>query len=122
MLYVQIVLPFFMYTNECGVLKKVDLSKMNTEDRNTHTMALDTMTPLEIAAAMNREDAGVADAVSKVLPQIAEAITWCTAALKKHGRIIYMGAGTSGRLGLLDAVECPPTFGVPPEMVIGLIA
>ncbi len=114
--------PAFFYIYSSGADTMVDLSGMTTEARNANTMSLDTMTPLEIAAAMNKEDAGVAEAVSKVLPQIADAITWCTEALKKKGRIIYMGAGTSGRLGLLDAVECPPTFGVPPEMVIGLIA
>ena len=100
----------------------VDLSKLVTESRNKNTMQLDMMTPLEIASVMNREDKNVVAAVEKVLPQVAQAIEWCTATFKEKGRIIYMGAGTSGRLGLLDAVECPPTFGVPPEMVVGLLA
>lgn len=100
----------------------VDLTKLSTETRNQNTMNLDEMTPIEIARAMNAEDAKVAEAVKEVLPQIAQAIEWCTASLKQGGRIIYMGAGTSGRLGLLDAVECPPTFGVSPDTVIGLIA
>lgn len=100
----------------------VDLSKLSTEKRNPRTMDLDTMTPLEIAAAMNADDFLVPEAIKKVLPQIATAISWGTEALKSNGRIIYMGAGTSGRLGLLDAVECPPTFGVEPERVVGLIA
>lgn len=100
----------------------VDLSRLTTETRNPDTMHLDEMSPLEIAEAMNAEDANVVKAVNAVLPQVATAITWCTESLKRGGRIIYMGAGTSGRLGLLDAVECPPTFGVPYEMVAGLLA
>ena len=100
----------------------IDLSKLTTETRNADTMSLDTMTPLQIAEAMNREDSNVVRAVHEVLPQIATAIEWCTQALEKGGRIIYMGAGTSGRLGVLDAVECVPTFGVSPETVVGIIA
>lgn len=100
----------------------LDLTKMTTETRNTKTMNLDSMTPLEIASIMNQEDAQVVKAVSEVLPQVATVIEWCTNSLIKGGRIIYIGAGTSGRLGLLDAVECPPTFGVSPDIVIGLIA
>lgn len=100
----------------------VDLSKLSTEKRNPRTMDLDKMSPLEIATAMNTDDYEVPKAVGLVLPKIATAITWGTEALKNNGRIIYMGAGTSGRLGLLDAVECPPTFGVEPERVVGLIA
>lgn len=100
----------------------VDLSKLSTEARNPETMNLDQMTPLEIATAMNREDAKAVASVGEVLPQIAQAIEWATSALESGGRIIYMGAGTSGRLGVLDAVECPPTFGVAPETVVGLIA
>ncbi|MCR5290940.1 MAG: N-acetylmuramic acid 6-phosphate etherase [Treponema sp.] len=100
----------------------VDLSKLSTEKRNPHTMSLDKMTPLEIATAMNTEDYRIAQAIALVLPQIATAISWGTETLKNNGRIIYIGAGTSGRLGLLDAVECPPTFGVDPDRVIGLIA
>ncbi|MBO4278703.1 MAG: N-acetylmuramic acid 6-phosphate etherase, partial [Spirochaetales bacterium] len=100
----------------------IDLSKLTTETRNADTMSLDTMTPLQIAQAMNREDSNVVSAVHEVLPQIATAIEWCTQALEKGGRIIYMGAGTSGRLGVLDAVECVPTFGVSPETVVGIIA
>lgn len=100
----------------------IDLTKLSTETRNEATMKLDEMSPLEIAQAMNKEDAKVAEAIKEVLPQIAELIEWCTESLKQGGRIVYMGAGTSGRLGLLDAVECPPTFGVTPETVVGLIA
>lgn len=100
----------------------LDLTKLTTETRNRNTMNLDCMTPLEIATIMNREDENAVQAVRQVLPAIANAIEWCTKALNDGGRIIYMGAGTSGRLGLLDAVECPPTFGVSPDVVIGLIA
>ncbi len=100
----------------------IDLSKLTTESRNPDTMQLDEMTPFEIARTMNREDANVIRAVQKVLPEVAVAIEWATQSLIAGGRIIYIGAGTSGRLGLLDAVECPPTFGVSPDMVVGLIA
>lgn len=100
----------------------IDLSKLTTEKRNPNTMNLDTMTPLEFVSVMNKEDGKVIEAVKEVLPEIAKVITWTTEALKNGGRIIYMGAGTSGRLGVLDAVECPPTFGVSPDVVVGLIA
>lgn len=100
----------------------IDLSKLVTEARNPRTMCLDEMTPLEIITEMNEEDARVAGAVKKALPQIAEVITWCRNSLEDDGRLIYMGAGTSGRLGVLDAVECIPTFGVDEGKVIGLIA
>ena len=100
----------------------VDLSKLTTEQRNPGTMDLDRMSALDIATAMNREDETVVRAVSEVLPQIARAIELGTSSLKNGGRIIYLGAGTSGRLGVLDAAECPPTFGVSPDLVVGLIA
>ena len=85
-------------------------------------MNLDQMTPLELVETMNREDQKVIEAVNKVLPEVANVIEWTTEALRTGGRIIYMGAGTSGRLGVLDAVECPPTFGVSPDLVVGLMA
>ena len=100
----------------------IDLSVLITESRNKETMGLDQMTPLEIVTVMNREDGKAVEAVEEVLPQIAQAIVWCTDSLKQKGRIIYIGAGTSGRLGVLDAVECPPTFGVSPDVVVGLMA
>ncbi|WMC94159.1 N-acetylmuramic acid 6-phosphate etherase [Kineothrix sp. MB12-C1] len=100
----------------------LDLTKLTTEARNENTVNLDGMSPLEIAMVMNKEDENAVRAVKEVLPEIATVIEWCTTSLENGGRIIYMGAGTSGRLGLLDAVECPPTFGIPPEMVVGLIA
>jgi len=95
---------------------------LTTEERNKATMLLDKMSPLEIVTIMNAEDENVIKAVRKCLPQIAGAIQLSTEAMKKGGRIIYMGAGTSGRLGVLDAAECQPTFGVPSGLVLGLIA
>ncbi len=100
----------------------LDLTTLTTESRNKETMNLDEMSPLEIARVMNQEDEQAVLAVRKVLPQIATAISWATESLKAGGRIIYLGAGTSGRLGVLDAAECPPTFGVSPDMVVGMIA
>lgn len=76
----------------------LDLAKLPTEAHNPETMNLDQMTPLEIAEAMNREDARAVASVTEVLPQVAQAIEWATASLRAGGRIIYMGAGTSGRL------------------------
>lgn len=95
---------------------------MTTETRNPDTMDLDMMTPLELVTAMNREDAKVHAAISPLLPRIALTVEWAVLALKSGGRLFYMGAGTSGRLGVLDAAECPPTFGVSPDLVVGLIA
>lgn len=100
----------------------LDLNHMSTETRNPNTMDLDMMSPLELVTAMNREDAKVPQSIAPALPQIAQCVTWAIASIEAGGRIIYMGAGTSGRLGVLDAVECPPTFGVSPELVVGLIA
>lgn len=100
----------------------MNLQNMTTERRNRATENLDAMTPLEIAQAMNREDHRVPEAIEPVLPQIAAAIAAAETAFLKGGRLFYLGAGTSGRLGVLDASECPPTFGVSPDMVVGLIA
>ncbi len=100
----------------------LNLAKIATEIRNPNTMELDMMTPLELITVMNEEDANVPKVIKPQLPQIARCIQWTTASVESGGRIIYMGAGTSGRLGVLDAVECPPTFGVSPDVVVGLIA
>lgn len=100
----------------------LDLTKMTTETRNERTTDLDMMSPLEIVTVMNEEDAKIPLAIKEVLPQIAQAVQWVTNSLRADGRLIYMGAGTSGRLGVLDAVECPPTFGVSPDLIVGLIA
>ena len=100
----------------------LNLKGMSTETRNQNTMNLDTMTPLEVVTVMNQEDTRVPEAIKPALPNIAQCVTWAIESIEAGGRIIYMGAGTSGRLGVLDAVECPPTFGVAPEVVVGLIA
>jgi len=100
----------------------LNLKNMSTETRNQNTMNLDIMTPLEVVTVMNQEDARVPEAIKPALPDIAQCVTWAIESIEAGGRIIYMGAGTSGRLGVLDAVECPPTFGVAPEVVVGLIA
>lgn len=100
----------------------LNLAGMSTETRNSRTMDLDIMTPLEIVTVMNEEDAKVPEAIKPELPHIAQCVTWAAESIEQGGRLIYMGAGTSGRLGVLDAAECPPTFGVSPETVVGLIA
>lgn len=100
----------------------MDLSNMMTEMRNPDTMDLDQMTALQIVTAMNREDRKVPEAIEPMLPRIAAAVEAVAAAFFRGGRLFYLGAGTSGRLGVLDASECPPTFGVDPGMVVGLIA
>ncbi|HEY7832620.1 MAG TPA: N-acetylmuramic acid 6-phosphate etherase [Ktedonobacterales bacterium] len=98
------------------------LSGLPTERINAATAAIDQMTPLQIVQAMNAEDAVVASAVARELPQIARAIAAIAPRLRRGGRLIYAGAGTSGRLGALDAAEIPPTFNVAEDMVIGCIA
>ncbi|SPZ54039.1 N-acetylmuramic acid 6-phosphate etherase [Serratia quinivorans] len=100
----------------------MNLGALVSETRNPATMGLDEMSTLEMVSCFNREDRKVPEAIEKVLPAIAQAVDLAAAALKAGGRLIYLGAGTSGRLGVLDASECPPTFGVPHGMVIGLIA
>ena len=100
----------------------MDLSKLATERRNPNTMNIDGMSALEIVTTINREDALVAEAIRPALPAVAALVDVIVAALEAGGRLIYVGAGTSGRLGVLDAVECPPTYGVDPGMVVGLIA
>lgn len=100
----------------------INLTGLITESRNPNTVHLDGMKPLDIVTVMNREDWNVVESVQAVLPQVAEIISQTTQCLEQGGRIIYMGAGTSGRLGLLDAVECPPTFGVTPETIMGVLA
>ncbi len=100
----------------------IDLAKLTTESRNPRTMNLDEMSPLQLVSVMNQEDLHVVSAVKAVLPQVATAVQWAKEALEAGGRLIYFGAGTSGRLGVLDAVECPPTFGVSSDVVVGLMA
>src|SRR2546427_665200 len=98
------------------------MDHLQTEARNPASTDLDKLTPLEIVRLMNAEDAGVPRAVAEQAAAIAQAIDVIAARLKAGGRLVYVGAGTSGRLGVLDATECPPTFNAPPGQVIGLIA
>ena len=99
------------------------MSKLSiTESRNSDTVGIDLMSSLEIVRILNNEDKKVACAIEKTLPQIAQAIDIISESFLKGGRLAYFGAGTSGRLGVLDASEMPPTFGVNPQMVQGFIA
>lgn len=93
-----------------------------TEGRNPRTLHIDEWSPLEVVEAINEEDRQVAKAVSRELPVIAQVVEKVIDVFQQGGRLIYIGAGTSGRLGVLDASECPPTFSAEPEMVVGLIA
>ncbi len=93
-----------------------------TERRNPRTAGLDAASPLDIVDLIGAEDAGVPAAVATAREELARSIELVEAAFRAGGRLFYVGAGTSGRLGVLDAAECPPTFGSPPEMVVGLIA
>ncbi len=100
----------------------IDLSSMITETRNPASVEIDQLSTLEMLRVINQEDQQVALAVGQLLPEIARAVDAIAAAFGKGGRLVYIGAGTSGRLGILDASECPPTYGVSAEQVIGLIA
>jgi N-acetylmuramic acid 6-phosphate etherase len=102
--------------------KAADIRSLSTEKTNSSSTNLDQKSALEIARIINREDARVAKAVKRALPQIAQAIDLVAAALSKGGRLIYVGTGTSGRIASLDAAECPPTFDIPPRMVQFIIA
>lgn len=98
------------------------LTTLTTEQRNEHTMNLDNMETFDILKAINKEDLTVAKKVEEVLPEIHEAVELIYHSLRHGGKLFYVGAGTSGRIGILDAVECPPTFSTPPELVQGIIA
>ena len=100
----------------------VNLNTLLTEKRNPYTLNIDKVSTLEMCMLLNEEDKRASMAVHKALPQIAQAVDAITQRLQDGGRLFYIGAGTSGRLGILDAVECPPTFSTDPEMVQGLIA
>ena len=100
----------------------VELTKLSTEQRNARTMHIDRLPTLEMLRVMNEEDHKVAEAVRLVLPEVAQAVEAIYERIHAGGRLVYCGAGTSGRLGVLDAAECPPTFGVDPGLVVGLIA
>ncbi|MCT8665381.1 N-acetylmuramic acid 6-phosphate etherase [Glaesserella parasuis] len=98
------------------------LGQLITEQHNPNSMQIDTLSAYEIVQIINNEDKQVPLVIEKVLPQIAQAVEKIVEAFQQGGRLVYIGAGTSGRLGVLDASECPPTFGVSPEMVKGIIA
>ena len=100
----------------------VELKSIATEQRNPNTMNIDTLSTLDMVKLINQEDHRVAEAVALVTDKIAQAIDVIADRLSKGGRLIYCGAGTSGRLGILDAVECPPTYSTEPEMVQALMA
>nr|WP_308424524.1 N-acetylmuramic acid 6-phosphate etherase [Oceanisphaera marina] len=99
-----------------------DLARLASEGRNPDTLHIDRQSTLDMLTTMNAQDKQVPEAVARVLPAIASAVDHIVTAFQQGGRLIYMGAGTSGRLGVLDASECPPTFSVPADRVIGLIA
>ena len=98
------------------------LNQLTTEQRNPASESIDSLSALEIVRLMNAEDAKVAEAVGREAEVIARAVEGIADRLRGGGRLVYLGAGTSGRLGVLDATECPPTFSTPPELVLGLIA
>ncbi|OCG49273.1 N-acetylmuramic acid 6-phosphate etherase [Gilliamella sp. Choc5-1] len=103
-------------------MQQINLSGMLTESRNPNSETIDNCSTLEMLQIINNEDKKVALAIEKELPNIAKAVDAISLAFSNQGRLIYIGAGTSGRLGILDASECPPTYGTSPEQVIGLIA
>ena len=100
----------------------MELSKIATEQRNENTRHIDELSTIDMMKLINEEDKKVAFAVEKEIGQIADAVDLIAEKLAEGGRLIYMGCGTSGRLGILDAAECPPTYSADPEQVIGLIA
>src|SRR3954470_5108687 len=106
-----------MARNLAPVLRSENLQRLATEGLNPAAEALDTKSALEIAQIINAEDAKVPAAISRVLPEIARGIDAIATAFARGGRLIYVGAGTSGRIAALDSSECPPTFGTDPKMV-----
>src|SRR5579862_6316510 len=100
----------------------LDLARLETEARNPNTSELDRLSTSELVMALHRENYAVADAVAAVLPQVTQAVDLVAERLGRGGRLFFVGAGTSGRLGVLDASECPPTFGVERDLVQGIIA
>lgn len=103
-------------------MQHIDLTTMITESRNQASLTIDQLTTIDMLKVINEEDKKVAFAVEKQLPQIAQAVDKIVEAFQQQGRLIYIGAGTSGRLGILDASECPPTYGTPVEQIMGIIA
>lgn len=103
-------------------MQHIDLTTMITESRNQASLTIDQLTTIDMLKVINEEDKKVAFAVETQLPQIAQAVDKIVEAFQQQGRLIYIGAGTSGRLGILDASECPPTYGTPAEQIMGIIA
>ena len=101
---------------------ELDLTSLTTEQRNMHSSSIDTLATQDILHMINREDESVSLAVKKALKQISAAVDLIYEAFKQKGRLFYIGAGTSGRLGVIDAAECPPTFSTPPDLVQAIIA
>ena len=108
--------------NHTNTSLRPDLGKLKTEGRNQNTLHIDEMTTLEMVTVMNNENRVVEDAIATQLPEIAAAVDLIAASLNAGGHLIYIGAGTSGRLGVVDASECPPTFGVDYDLVRGIMA
>lgn len=100
----------------------MNIAKLNTEQRNPKTMNIDMMSTEEIITVINQEDTLVPNVIARQVPIISEVVDKVVVAFKQGGRLIYIGAGTSGRLGIIDASECPPTFGTDPSLVVGIIA
>lgn len=100
----------------------INLRNLTTEKRNEKSLNMDSMTTLQVVTLMNSEDYKIPKAITPHLEKISQAADFCIESFRRGGRLIYIGAGTSGRLGVVDASECPPTFGVPATMVVGLIA
>ena len=99
-----------------------EIKKLTTETRNPATLTIDQQSTTGILQLINNEDKTVADSVERAIPQIAQAVDVIVERMRRGGRLIYIGAGTSGRMGILDAVECPPTFGVDKEKIMGILA
>ncbi len=119
----RIIITITSLHDEKGAEKMNEqLTLLTTESQNEQTMKIDTASTKEILNVMNKEDQKVALAVQEVLPDVEVAVEFVSESFQKEGRLIYVGAGTSGRLGVLDAVECPPTFSTNPNQVQGLMA
>jgi N-acetylmuramic acid 6-phosphate etherase len=100
----------------------MNIAKLNTEQQNPKTMNIDQMSTEDIITVINQEDTLVPNVIARQVPMISEVVDEIVTAFKQDGRLIYIGAGTSGRLGIIDASECPPTFGTDPGLVVGIIA
>ena len=103
-------------------MMKIDLTTLVTESRNAVSENIDMLSIIDMLKVINQEDQKVALAVEAIIPEIAKVVDLIANAFQSGGRLIYVGAGTSGRLGILDASECPPTYGSNPDVVVGLIA